>query len=127
MATKAKTINLNDKDAIIKKAVDQAMMLEKVMAAKVLELKTAQDQINATWDAVKEAMIKHNVKSFKGEFGSITIAERTSFKTDMEKLSDEFKKLAPDTAKIGTYNALMGEPPEGAEAVTTQYLTKRLK
>lgn len=121
---KAQTPKPND---VIEAQVDRALQLERVVAEQVKALKTAQEQIDATWAAVKEAMVKHNVKSLKGKYGSITVAERTTFKTDMDKLPEQFKKLAPDTAKIGTYYALMGETPDGAEPVVTKYLTKRLK
>lgn len=112
---------------IIQAEINRALALEKSLNEQLRLIKAAEEQIAATWSAVKEAMVDNNVKSIKGDFGSITVAERTSYKVDDAKLDDKFKKLAPDLKKIGTYTALMGEPPEGAEAVTTQYLTKRLK
>lgn len=116
-----------DTSSLIQNEIDKAVALEHSLATQVAQIKAAQEQINSSWEQVKDVMIANNVKSIKGDFGSITVAERTTFKTDMTKLPDEFKKLAPDTAKIGSHYALLGDVPEGAEPVVTRYLTKRLK
>lgn len=113
---------------IIQAEIDRALALEGALAQQVAAIKAAQQQIDDTWQAVQAAMVAHNVKSIKGGFGSITIAERTTFKVaDLAALPDQYKKLAPDTKKIGTYYALTGEAPDGTEPVVTRYLTKRLK
>lgn len=111
---------------LIQAEIDKALALEREVAVHVAALKAAQQQIDGTWEAVKATMVAHNVKSIKGSYGSITIAERTTFETTID-LPDDFKKLVPDTKKIGTHYALYGEAPAGARPVTTRYLTKRLK
>jgi hypothetical protein len=112
----------------LQEQVDQTVTLQQNVEAKAKELKTAQDQIDATWTKVKEVMVANNIKSIKGEWGSITIAERKVFKAlDLATVPAKFIKKVLDTTKIGSAFTLEGKLPKGIEMSTTQYLTKRIK
>jgi hypothetical protein len=89
--------------------------------------KDVAEQTSKVWKQVERHMIEHDVKSLKGDWGSITIAERQNFKADIELLPNKFIKKTADTSKIATYYTLEGKLPAGVERSTTKYLTKRLK
>lgn len=106
---------------------EQALM-QNEQFRRFLELsKTVPQQIQAKWDEIEEVMIAKDIKSIKGDWGSITIAERQNFRVDLEQLPNKFIKKVPDTAKIKAATALEGKPPKGVEPYTTKYLTKRIK
>jgi len=91
--------------------------LQKDINAKAAEL----------WKQIEAAMIEKGVKSVKGDFGSVTIAERTDFDVDILTLQPKFFSKVPNMTKIrGTYN-LEGSAPKGVTARTKLYLTKKLK
>lgn len=130
----------NDNSSAIKVQVDEVFAVEKSIDNRLQELlgpkkfnefvsfqKQATEKISETWEAVKAAMIANNVKSIKGDFGSISIVERTSFKVNESELDDDYFKKQPDLKKIGSAYALLGEPPAGVTPHVTKFLTKRLK
>jgi hypothetical protein len=95
---------------------------------KFLELqKTTQDQIATVWKNIETQMIEHDVKSVKGDWGSITIAERQNFKANLDELPSKFVKKVADLSKIANSYALEGKLPKGVERTITKYLTKRIK
>lgn len=80
------------------------------------------------WKAVEKKMINKNVKTLKGSWGSVTVAERANYKVvDVGLLPLKFTKRSADTTKISHYHQLEGKIPAGVEFSTTRYLTKRLK
>lgn len=89
--------------------------------------KEASQHIADSWKDIEEAMIQNKVKSIKGDWGSITIAERLNWKIDPELLPSKFIKKVPDTTKISTIFKLEGKAPKGCEPTYTKYLTKRIK
>lgn len=89
--------------------------------------KTVPKKLEATWDLVEQQMIEHGIKSIKGEWGSLTIAERTGWDIDLDQLPSKFIKKVPDTKKITDTYRLEGKEPKGCTVKTTKYLTKRLK
>lgn len=89
--------------------------------------KEAKDQIANTWKHIETAMIENNVKSIKGEWGSITIAERIGFDVDEDQLPAKFFKKVVDIKRIGDTFKLEGKPIKGAEVKYTKYLNKRIK
>lgn len=92
-----------------------------------LELsKTVPAKLDATWKLVEQQMIEHDIKSIKGQWGSLTIAERLSFDTT-DELPAKFYKRVVDTKKLADTFRLEGKAPKGATPKTTRYLTKRLK
>jgi hypothetical protein len=88
--------------------------------------KEAKEKMDVGWDYVKDLMIKNDIRSVKGDWGSLTISERLGFDIDESKLPKEFYKLVPDIKMIGDTYRLEGEAPEGAEPKTTKVFTKRL-
>jgi hypothetical protein len=93
-----------------------------------LELsKTVPAQIEATWRKIEAQMIEHDIKSIKGDFGSITIAERIGWDVDTEQLPSKFIKKVPDLKKITDTYRLEGKEPTGCRKKTTKYLTRRLR
>ena len=118
-----------DQQEIIKQSVEAVFAVERSLADAEAQLmaderfksfiqkqKEAQTQIADTWKSIEKSMIDNDIKSIKGDFGSITIAERTTYSvTDESKLPEEYFKRVPDTKKIGTAAALYGQPPVGVE------------
>ena len=130
----------NKPEEIIESEVSDVLQLQQTLEQMEAELATnevfqnfltkqkeAQAQIAATWKKVEEQMIEHNVKSIKGEWGSITIAERTNYKADLDELPAKFIKKVADTTKIGTFHKLENKLPKGVTISTTKYLTKIIK
>jgi hypothetical protein len=107
--------------------MEQELAKNEVFQNFLTKQKEARTQIDATWKKVEEQMIEHNVKSIKGEWGSITIAERTNYKADLDLLPSKFIKKVADTAKIATYAKLENKLPKGVTTSLTKYLTKRIK
>ena len=79
------------------------------------------------WPLVEEQMIKAGIKSVKGPWGSVTVAEKTNFEVNMEELPKKFIIKAADKKAIGNYYKLTGSAPKGVTPSLTTYLTKRIK
>lgn len=88
--------------------------------------KQFREKSEAVWKDVEEKMIENNIKSVKGEWGSLTIAERQGWDTT-EELPTRFTKKVPDTKKLTDHYKLTGKVPKGATPKITKYLTKRFK
>lgn len=89
--------------------------------------KKFKDDSEIFWGTIENGMIKNDIKSIKGEWGSITIAERQGFDIEIEKLPSKFLKKSPDLKKIGDSYKLTGVAPAGAVPKLTKYLMKRIK
>ena len=95
---------------------------------KFLELqKEVNKKASEIWKQVEQEMIDNDIKQIKGDFGSLTIAERQGWTYDEEQLPNKFFKKVVDTKKITDTYRLEGKAPKGCEPYTTKYLTKRLK
>jgi hypothetical protein len=116
-----------DDNVSLQTKVDQTVALEKELSEKIMALKAAQDQITAFWKEVEAGMIDSNTKSIKGDWGSVTIAERNNFKVDLDLLPTKFIKKVADTTKIGATYKLENKLPKGVELSVTKFLTKRIK
>lgn len=80
------------------------------------------------WKSVEIQMIENNVKSVKGDWGWITIAERPNYVVpDIKLLPAKFIKKVADTKKIGDTYTLENKLPKGVVLSVTKYLTKGLK
>lgn len=75
----------------------------------------------------QEVMEQKDIKSIKGDWGSITLAERQGWDIDEELLPKKFFKKVVDTKKITDTYRLEGKAPKGATSRVTKYLTKRFK
>lgn len=107
--------------------LEQELSKNEVFQTFLKKQKEAQAQISQTWKDIEQQMIDHDVKSIKGEWGSITIAERTNYQADLDQLPSKFIKKVADTKKIATYAQLEDKLPKGVTISTTKYLTKRIK
>src|SRR5438552_1012456 len=113
----------------LQKSLDelQTELMANEQFRRFLELsKTVPKQIEETWDRIESAMIENNIKSIKGEYGSITIAEKLAWDTT-DELPAKFYKKVVDTRKLSDTYRLEGRAPKGATPKMTKYLTKRLK
>ena len=88
--------------------------------------KEVSEQSQKIWKQIETSMINNNVKSVKGDFGSITIAERLDWSTNDELPAKFYKKIV-DKKKLSDTFRLEGKAPKGAEPRYSKYLTKRLK
>ncbi len=118
---------MSDIPTDIQTQADAAATLQADIQQKIAILKEAQKEIDATWKQVKDVMIQHDIKSIKGDWGSITIAERQNFMANMEVLPSKFIKKEINSTKVAKFYALEGKLPKGVERTTTKYLTKRIK
>lgn len=89
--------------------------------------KEIKEKIDLFWAAIEAAMTNNNIKSIKGEWGYITIAERIGWDIDEEKLPAKFIKKVVDYKKITDTYKLEKKAPKGATIKHTKYLTKRIK
>lgn len=89
--------------------------------------KEIDEKAAAVWNRIEEAMLENNIKSIKGDWGYVTIAERTNFKVNLDLLPAKFIKKVPDTTKIGAAYKLENKPPKGVEIEIKKYLTKKIK
>jgi hypothetical protein len=113
-------------DLIISKpqlALDQAQAF--------LELVEMTKRVEQAWSAVSKVMIPAYEqgkidKTMKGDWGSVTVGERKTWKVAHE-LPEEYYKKALDTTKL-TYMYDHDEAfPAGVDFNVTPYITKRLK
>lgn len=125
----------NQSNAIIKNPnTKKAIAALKKYAKLEIQLKDAEAEAKEANETLKQAMIDGGIDKITfdpeltGISGYITLATRKNYKVvDEDELSDEFKTLSPDTAKIKASEVLTGELPAGVEISETQYITKKIK
>ena len=94
---------------------------------KFLQLqKSVNEQSTKLWKQVETAMIENDIKQLKGDFGTVTLAERLNWTTS-DELPSKFYKKVVDTKRLSDTYRLEGKAPKGATPSYTKYLTKRLK
>ena len=71
-------------------------------------------------------MIDNGVDKIEGDWGYITLAERTGYKA-IGDISDEFSKKTLDSKKVKAYVTLSGDLPVNVAEIKTQYITKKFK
>lgn len=81
-------------------------------------------EFDKTWAVIQSRMEEYDIKSIKGDFGHITLAERKSF---IGSPAPRFTKRVLDTTKINAYLSLNKRLPAGLTLKTTKYLSKRIK
>jgi hypothetical protein len=89
--------------------------------------KTFKERSELMWAVIEEQMVTHSIKSIKGDWGSITVAERNGFDIDMVELPSKFLKKVADLKKIGDTYKLEGKAPKGTTPKITKYLMRRIK
>jgi hypothetical protein len=91
------------------------------------QLKTLKEQHDAVVEQIREAMVAAGVQRIEGEWGYITLAERTTYKADdIDSIDEKYLKPALDTTKVKAQHTLTGQLPVGVVETKTQYITKRL-
>lgn len=106
---------------------ESALMQLDAFQAFIKLQKTFKEKSAEVWKTIEKQMLDNDIKSVKGDWGSLTIAERTDFDIDPALLPSKFFVKSPDVAKIrGTYK-LEGVPPKGTTPKVKKYLTKRFK
>lgn len=109
------TINIKGVD--ISKAKQLAGLIEQAnAAANVLE---------DFWGVVEQQMLDRNVKQVKGDWGTLSIAERRNWKVE-GTLPPRFYKQTVDTAKLNFIEARGEKLPKGVSMSKSKYLTKKL-
>jgi hypothetical protein len=109
------------------KSLEVQLSTNPVFIALLKRQKELTTQIAEFWKNIEQSMIENDVKSVKGDWGSVTIVERKKWKTDLDKLPNKFIKKVADEQKIALAYDLEGKVPVGAELSYTKYLTKRIK
>jgi hypothetical protein len=76
---------------------------------------------------IEQVMIENDIKSVKGEWGSISLVERTNYKADMNEVPAKFIKKTLDTTKVAASHKLENKLPKGVTITTTKFLMKKFK
>lgn len=93
-----------------------------------LQFNEAKKKAEAVTEQIKQAMIDNDVQKISGDWGSITLSERTTYKAeDLSEIPDNFTKRVLDNDKVKAEAVLTGELPAGVTVTKTKYIIKRLK
>lgn len=111
----------------ISKTNDQLSVDIQMKMRLAFELKQQFDELDAIIrDALKTAMIEHGIKSIKTDEFNVTLASRATYKCTGDIPAD-FQKISLDTARVGTYDKLNGELPDGIVKNEIQYIAYKNK
>lgn len=92
----------------------------------VAQANKLQKDLDKFWSQVKDQMIESKVKKVEGDFGTLTLAERKVWKTDISLLPEDYLKTVANTTKLNrAFDDNIDVP--GADFTTTPYVAKRLK
>lgn len=113
----------------IQRFIDNKSLVALKKYAKLeLQLKEAKKVADEATEKIMEAMQKNGIDKIDGDWGYITLAERTTYKAeDIDEVPKRFTKLALDTNKVKAETVLKGKLPKGVEEKKTQYITKKFK
>ncbi|HEV7237269.1 MAG TPA: hypothetical protein VGN15_13860 [Ktedonobacteraceae bacterium] len=114
-------------EELIMAEVNEVLVLEQTMAEQISTIKATQERIDDFWKSVQARMIEHEIKNIKGDWGTLTIAERIGFDVDEAQLPTKFWKKVIDSKKLADTYRLEGKAPKGTQVKFTRYLTKRIK
>lgn len=93
-----------------------------------LALKELKAKHDAVIQQVQEAMEANGVQKISGDWGYITLSERTNYKAeDIAAVAPEFTKATLDATKVKAHATLTGQLPAGVSESKTRYITKKLK
>ncbi len=107
---------------------NKSLVALRKFAAIEAEMKVLKEKHDEVIEKVKQAMIDNNVTKIDGDWGYITLAERTTYKAeDLSAVDEKYTKPTLDTAKVKAEAVLTGELPAGVSESKTQYITKKLK
>lgn len=97
----------------------------KQLAELIEQAQAAQTVLEGFWGAIEQQMLDRKVTTVKGDWGTLTIAERRNWKVE-GNLPPRFYKQVVDTSKLNFLEAHGEKIPAGAIMSTSKYLTKRL-
>lgn len=107
---------------------NKSLVALRKFAAAEAQLKELKEQHDKVVAQIQQAMIENGVQKIEGDWGYITLAERTSYKaSDISEVAPRFTKKTLDAAKVKAEATLTGKLPKGVEESKTQYITKKLK
>ncbi len=86
-----------------------------------------EQQSSELWKRVEGQMIDNKIKNIKGDWGSLTIAERIKLDIDESLLPKKFFKRVADSKLVADTFKLENKAPKGVTVGYTQYLMKRFK
>lgn len=89
--------------------------------------KAVNEKASEVWKHVEQVMLDNDIKTIKGEFGSVTLTERQSWDIDESELPKKFFKRVVDTKRVTDTFRLEGKAPKGCTSKVTKFITKRLK
>lgn len=112
----------------IRRSLQRSSAIERSNAFKqfLIVQKQMQDEIDKTWELVRQNMEAHDIEKIDGEWGYIRISERHTYDSD-GSLAPRFYKQVVDGSKVASYLKIAGKLPRGAQVRTTKYLSKRIK
>ncbi len=110
----------------------KAIAVLQKFAAKEAEYKALEKESKTAAELIKQAMIEQGITKIDidlpGLTGYITLAERTTYKTDdIEGVGLMYTKRVLDTDKVKAEAVLTGQTPLGVTESKTQYITKKFK
>lgn len=123
----------NQTNAIIKNPnTKRAIAVLSKFAQMEAEYKRLEKESKQAMELIKEAMISAGVDRVTIDSdnltGYITLAERTTYKTEsIDMVDGRFLKPTLDTEKVKAEAVLTGNLPAGVSESKTQYITKKLK
>mgnify|MGYP001562138620 CR=1 FL=1 len=124
----------NQTNALIKNPnTKKAIAVLQKFAKLEAEYKALEKESKAAAVLIKDAMIENNLEKINfdpesGIEGFITLASKTTYKTeDIEAVDEQFTKPALDNDKIKAQHTLTGVLPDGIEESKTQYIIKKFK
>lgn len=89
--------------------------------------KEVKAQADTFWKKVEEQMIEHDIKTVKGDWGTVTIVERLGFDVDETELPRKYFKRVVDTTKLAQDYKLTDIAPRGATPKVTKFIRKTIK
>lgn len=120
-------MNEEDIPKEIQVKIDQAVLSERQLTEVLRNVSQLETQTKKFWKEVETAMINADRKSFKGDFGSLTIVEKQSFSGDLDQVPRKYIKKALDTKAVNSDYKLTNILPKGVTVKNIKYLMKRVK
>lgn len=94
------------------------------------QYKALEKESKTAVELIKQAMIDNNINKIDIDTetlsGYITLAERTSYKANLDELDEKYTKPTLDTDKVKAEAVLTGALPAGVTETKTQYITKKI-
>ena len=107
---------------------NKSLVALRKFAAAEAKLKVLKEKHDMVVEQVRVAMVEAGVQRIDGDWGYITLAERTTYKAeDLDTVDEKYTKPTLDTAKVKAEAVLTGNLPAGITESKTQYITKKFK